>query len=260
VQCLAPPETRRTALVSRRCDLSDRYCKYSRQERRLLRGSLHPGDGSWFRLITVYSDSDWIPSNPYRSTPIKGHSSYGEGETGQYVEWLRDYCQAFFGLMVKLLSLVTTAAMVCAYRVNCSSRNLQIHTGERNHLMAYPGAWARVPLWGCFQVLWPPKGYLLLPLLCLFLPYVCFQTVTHAIGQIFGVKQCQWLQYVMQGSNHLEESDTQPMDPCPLCLRKLKEEGAASHGHLTVSQSDSEPHCLKPTMAFQTSRQWQIYL
>lgn len=68
--------------------------------------------------------------------------SYGEGETGQYVEWLRDYCQAFFGLMVKLLPPVTTAAMVCAFRVNCSSRNLQIHTGERNHLMAYPGAWA----------------------------------------------------------------------------------------------------------------------
>uniref|UniRef100_A0A8C7T3W9 Uncharacterized protein n=1 Tax=Oncorhynchus mykiss TaxID=8022 RepID=A0A8C7T3W9_ONCMY len=134
-----PPETRRTALVSRRCDLSDRYCKYSRQERRLLEEGLHPGDGSWFRLITVYADSDWIPSNPYRSTPIKGHSSYGEGETGQYVEWLRDYCQAFFGLMVKLLPPVTTAAMVCAFRVNCSSRNLQIHTGERNHLMAYPG-------------------------------------------------------------------------------------------------------------------------
>ncbi|XP_014034405.1 archaemetzincin-2 [Salmo salar] len=85
--------------------------------------------------------------------------------------------------------------------------------------------------------------------------------VTHEIGQIFGVKQCQWLQCVMQGSNHLEESDTQPLDPC-LCKALLRwmEEGVASHGHLTVSQSDSEPHCPKPTMAFQTSRQWQIYL
>lgn len=46
-----PAETLRTALVSSRCDLTDRYCKYSRQERRLLEEGLHPGDGSWF--ITV---------------------------------------------------------------------------------------------------------------------------------------------------------------------------------------------------------------
>eukprot|EP00062_Callorhinchus_milii_P004593 gi/632943134/ref/XP_007886790.1/ PREDICTED: archaemetzincin-2 [Callorhinchus milii] len=47
------------------------------------------------------------------------------------------------------------------------------------------------------------------------------KTLTHEIGHIFGIKHCQWLQCIMQGSNHLEESDRRPIDLCPICLRKL---------------------------------------
>ncbi|XP_062976117.1 archaemetzincin-2 [Elgaria multicarinata webbii] len=47
------------------------------------------------------------------------------------------------------------------------------------------------------------------------------KTLTHEIGHIFGLHHCQWLQCVMQGSNHLEESDRRPIDLCPICLRKL---------------------------------------
>ncbi|CDQ83568.1 unnamed protein product [Oncorhynchus mykiss] len=153
-----PAETLRTALVSSRCDLTDRYHKYSREERRLLEECLCLGDGSLFRPITVHSVSDWIHShpeepqdfqsfysNPYPSKPIKGHSTIylqiigsfreAEAETGQYVRWLRDYCQAFYyWLVVKLLPPVTVAATGCAFRVNSSSHNLQIHAGERNQL------------------------------------------------------------------------------------------------------------------------------
>ncbi|XP_073167790.1 archaemetzincin-2 isoform X2 [Lepidochelys kempii] len=48
------------------------------------------------------------------------------------------------------------------------------------------------------------------------------KTLTHEIGHIFGLHHCQWLQCVMQGSNHLEESDRRPLDLCPICLRKLQ--------------------------------------
>ncbi|XP_006273060.2 archaemetzincin-2 isoform X1 [Alligator mississippiensis] len=48
------------------------------------------------------------------------------------------------------------------------------------------------------------------------------KTLTHEIGHIFGLRHCQWLQCVMQGSNHLEESDRRPLDLCPICLRKLQ--------------------------------------
>lgn len=52
-------------------------------------------------------------------------------ETDQYVEWLREYCQAFFsGLSVKLLPAVTVAETQCSFRVNDNSQNLQILTGK----------------------------------------------------------------------------------------------------------------------------------
>ncbi|XP_030064342.1 archaemetzincin-2 isoform X3 [Microcaecilia unicolor] len=47
------------------------------------------------------------------------------------------------------------------------------------------------------------------------------KTLTHELGHIFGLRHCQWLQCVMQGSNHLEESDRRPPELCPICLRKL---------------------------------------
>ncbi|KTF84845.1 hypothetical protein cypCar_00012886 [Cyprinus carpio] len=89
------------------------------------------------------------------------------------------------------------------------------------------------------------------------------KTLTHEIGHIFGVKHCQWLNCVMQGSNHLEESDRRALDLCPICLRKLQsaigfkiadrykallhwiEDGAASSGQNS-----------KPTQAFQEYKHW----
>lgn len=48
------------------------------------------------------------------------------------------------------------------------------------------------------------------------------QTLTHEIGHIFGLRHCQWLACLMQGSNHLEEADRRPLNLCPICLRKLQ--------------------------------------
>ncbi|KAM7066895.1 archaemetzincin-2 isoform 1-T5 [Molossus nigricans] len=48
------------------------------------------------------------------------------------------------------------------------------------------------------------------------------KTLTHEIGHIFGLRHCQWLACLMQGSNHLEEADRRPLNLCPICLRKLQ--------------------------------------
>ncbi|XP_005656987.1 archaemetzincin-2 isoform X3 [Sus scrofa] len=48
------------------------------------------------------------------------------------------------------------------------------------------------------------------------------KTLTHEIGHIFGLRHCQWLACLMQGSNHLEEADRRPLNLCPVCLRKLQ--------------------------------------
>uniref|UniRef100_A0A2K6BAG7 Archaemetzincin-2 n=1 Tax=Macaca nemestrina TaxID=9545 RepID=A0A2K6BAG7_MACNE len=48
------------------------------------------------------------------------------------------------------------------------------------------------------------------------------KTLTHEIGHIFGLRHCQWLACLMQGSNHLEETDRRPLNLCPTCLHKLQ--------------------------------------
>ncbi|XP_029977569.1 archaemetzincin-2 [Sphaeramia orbicularis] len=64
-------------------------------------------------------------------------------------------------------------------------------------------------------------GYYTPPITSTLLLRSC-KTMTHEIGHMFGIRHCQWLNCVMQGSNHLEESDRRPLDFCPICLRKLQ--------------------------------------
>lgn len=45
--------------------------------------------------------------------------------------------------------------------------------------------------------------------------------MSHEIGHMFGIGHCVSFACNMNGSNSLEESDRQPMHPCPVCLRKL---------------------------------------
>jgi archaemetzincin len=47
------------------------------------------------------------------------------------------------------------------------------------------------------------------------------QVVVHEMGHAFGIEHCQDYACTMNGSNSLEESDTQPLRLCPPCLRKL---------------------------------------
>eukprot|EP01125_Pyxidicula_operculata_P009657 TRINITY_DN3167_c0_g1_i1.p1 TRINITY_DN3167_c0_g1~~TRINITY_DN3167_c0_g1_i1.p1 ORF type:complete len:283 (-),score=20.05 TRINITY_DN3167_c0_g1_i1:108-956(-) len=45
--------------------------------------------------------------------------------------------------------------------------------------------------------------------------------MVHEIGHLFDLEHCQYYQCVMNGSNHLQESDSQPLHDCPVCLHKL---------------------------------------
>ncbi|KAK2820776.1 hypothetical protein Q5P01_023735 [Channa striata] len=252
-------EELQTALVSNHQDLVKDYSKYTEEERRLLEEGLHPGPTQLFQCITVHSDSDWIPAHPeklqdfrsfykdsYRKIPNASHNtiyiqtigSFGEAgvHTDQYVEWLREYCQAFFyGLSVKLLPAVSVAETRCTYRVNSISHNLQILTGD---LLSFLGK--RKPrdafcIVGITMIDLYPKdswnfvfgqaslnmGMGVFSFASALLLRSC-KTMTHEIGHMFGIKHCQWLSCVMQGSNHLEESDRRPLDFCPICLRKLQ--------------------------------------
>ncbi len=46
--------------------------------------------------------------------------------------------------------------------------------------------------------------------------------LTHETGHIFGLAHCVHFACVMNGYNHLQESDRRPLHLCPVCLRKLQ--------------------------------------
>ncbi|GAA6100986.1 archaemetzincin-2 isoform X2 [Tachysurus ichikawai] len=337
MQCLEHPvEKLRSVLLSTRKDLIEAFEQYSKEEKRFLEKGLLP-DSRFFTAITIHSESDWIPahpqapqdfqsfySNPYRKTPDPGHKtiyiqtigSFGDGAgvTEQYVEWLREYCEAFFyGLAVKLLPAVTIAATGCAFRVNSNTNNLQLHAGDLLVFLKkrkpkdafcivgvtvidlYPkDSWNFVfgqaslsEGMGVFsfarydddfyhrsyagqlkkKVKLKPGDYSVFqdcytpPIRSTLLLRSC-KTVTHEIGHIFGIQHCQWLQCVMQGSNHLEESDRRPLDLCPICLRKLQcaigFKIADRYKALLqwIENGSSDHQTDKPTEAFQDFRQW----
>ncbi|MEW6746643.1 MAG: archaemetzincin [Planctomycetota bacterium] len=47
------------------------------------------------------------------------------------------------------------------------------------------------------------------------------KVLVHETGHMFGLHHCIYFQCVMNGSNHLQESDARPLHFCPVCLRKL---------------------------------------
>lgn len=47
------------------------------------------------------------------------------------------------------------------------------------------------------------------------------KTMCHEMGHMFGLRHCTHFKCLMNGSNHLMETDSQPSFLCPICLRKL---------------------------------------
>jgi archaemetzincin len=47
------------------------------------------------------------------------------------------------------------------------------------------------------------------------------KTASHEVGHMLGLPHCVAYECLMNGSNHLEELDQRPVDPCPICLEKV---------------------------------------
>jgi archaemetzincin len=48
------------------------------------------------------------------------------------------------------------------------------------------------------------------------------KVLTHETAHMFGLAHCIYFKCVMNGSNHLQESDARPLHLCSVCLRKLQ--------------------------------------
>uniref|UniRef100_A0A669Q9B0 Archaelysin family metallopeptidase 1 n=1 Tax=Phasianus colchicus TaxID=9054 RepID=A0A669Q9B0_PHACC len=49
-----------------------------------------------------------------------------------------------------------------------------------------------------------------------------FSVTCHEICHLMGLGTCRWLQCIMQGALSLDEALLRPLEPCPICLRKLQ--------------------------------------
>jgi archaemetzincin len=48
------------------------------------------------------------------------------------------------------------------------------------------------------------------------------KVVAHETSHMFGIEHCIYFRCVLNGSNHLGETDARPMQLCPVDLRKLQ--------------------------------------
>jgi len=48
------------------------------------------------------------------------------------------------------------------------------------------------------------------------------KVLVHEIAHMFSLQHCIFFKCVLNGSNHLQESDSRPLSLCPVCLRKLQ--------------------------------------
>ncbi|MBN2313452.1 MAG: hypothetical protein JXM79_05950 [Sedimentisphaerales bacterium] len=49
------------------------------------------------------------------------------------------------------------------------------------------------------------------------------KVLVHETAHMFGLRHCIYFKCVVNGSNHLKESDSRPLHLCPVCLRKLQQ-------------------------------------
>src|SRR5207244_8514374 len=164
---------------------------------------------------------------------------------------LQEFAAAFFALEVKVLPPVKIDHSTFVTRRNPITNNPQILTGVvRNFLKAHITAAAFCILAITMEDLYPEPswnfvfgqasvrervgvysfarydpafygevrapGYetLLLRRSC--------KVLAHETSHMFGLAHCTYFNCLMNGSNHLAESDRRPLHLCPVCLRKLQ--------------------------------------
>ena len=216
-----------------------------------------PKSGDWLaeHPETGQSLDDFVKCKPNRPDEIRSKiylQPLGKFPKGQIplVERLREYAAAYFGMEVEVLTCMALCDSITS-RINPFTRNRQILTGDvlailKKNVPAdafcvlaitmedlYPApSWnfvfgqaslrERVGVYSFAR--YDPAFYgkkrgkdyekILLRRSC--------KVLVHETGHMFGLMHCIYFKCVLNGSNHLKESDSRPVHLCPVCLRKLQ--------------------------------------
>jgi archaemetzincin len=207
-----------------------------------------PGDWLYDQEEEGQTFAQYVASGP--NIPAKGDKIYvlpiGDLAAGPSLRDLEDYAERFFMMPVEVLPAVTIEATHARTRMNDGLRQLlapEVTDWLRTQLPddaycligltmidLYPEeSWNfvfgqaslsdRVGVFSFarndYTYLGEPPGD----------PKLVFQramkVMTHEIGHMFGIQHCVHWSCDMNGSNSVHESDTQPAEVCPVCLRKL---------------------------------------
>jgi archaemetzincin len=217
-----------------------------------------PGPHDWLAVHDETGETfdDFTVSQPNRPTPAR-HIIYLQpigdfSGASPAVEKLREFAAAFFSMEVKALAPVSrNAAANFTTRRNPHIDNLQILTGDVlsffkprvpsdafcllvitmedlypepswNFVFGQASLRERVGVYSFAR--YDPAFYgksgaserekVVLRRSC--------KVLAHETAHMFGLAHCIYFNCLMNGSNHLVESDRRPLHLCPVCLRKLQ--------------------------------------
>uniref|UniRef100_A0A8B9Y533 Archaemetzincin-2 n=1 Tax=Bos mutus grunniens TaxID=30521 RepID=A0A8B9Y533_BOSMU len=230
--------TLKTALISKNPELVKQYEQLDPGEQRLLNEAFRP-HSDLFGPITLHSPSDWIISHPeapqdfeqffsnlHRKSPSPGKQTIYIQCIGQILTFLKKKKpeDAFCVVGVTMIDLYPRDSWNFVFGQASLTEGVGIFSfaryGTDFYSSHYKGKLKKLERksssdYSVFDDYYLPEATSVLLLRS------C-KTLTHEIGHIFGLRHCQWLACLMQGSNHLEEADRRPLDLCPICLRKLQ--------------------------------------
>jgi archaemetzincin len=210
--------------------------------------AVHPESGQSFDEFKASG-----PNRPGDSRRIIYLQPLGEfaPDRSPSIEKLREFASAFFAMKVKALQAVPLDSARFTTRHNPNTRNLQILTGDVlaflkprvpsdafcvlaitmedlypepswNFVFGQASLRERVGVYSFAR--YDPAFYgegrgsnyetLLLRR--------SYKVLAHETGHMFGLAHCIYFNCLMNGSNHLAESDRRPLHLCPVCLRKLQ--------------------------------------
>jgi archaemetzincin len=217
-----------------------------------------PGPHDWLAVHdeTAQTFDKFTASRPNRPTPAQriiylqpiGQFASGRGPA---VEKLREFAAAFFSMEIKALPPVSLNATNFTTRRNPHTGNLQILTGDvLNFLKPRLSSDAFCILALTMEDLYPEPSWNFVfgqaslrervgvysfarydpafyggrqagERATIVLRRSC-KVLAHETSHMFGLAHCVYFNCLMNGSNHLVESDRRPLHVCPVCLRKLQ--------------------------------------